>query len=76
MEIPCNINNWLHFFFCCCLGAAEEIYSFPTADPYLEEDRAFLEAVVSGDHSKIQSTYEDAFKTYQLTWNVRRASEL
>ncbi len=53
----------------------EQIYEFPSADPYLGEDRAFLEAVRSGDSSGIQSSYSDAAKTYQLSWDVRRASE-
>ena len=53
----------------------EQVYSFPTADPYLGEDKAFLEAVRSGDSSGIQSTYSDAEKTYKLSWDVRRASE-
>ncbi len=54
----------------------EEVYSFPTADPYLAEDKAFLQAVMSGDTSNIQSSYADAAKTYQLSWDVRRSSEL
>ena len=51
------------------------MYEFPSADPYLNEDRTFLEAVRSGDCSAIQSTYNDAAKSYQLSWDVRRSSE-
>ena len=54
----------------------EKVYSFPSADPYLAEDEAFLQAVMSGDISNIQSSYADAAKTYQLSWDVRRSSEL
>lgn len=54
----------------------EEVYHFPSADPYMNEDKVFLEAVRSGDHSGVQSTYSDAAKTYQLSWDVRRSSEL
>ncbi len=31
------------------------------------EDRAFLDAVATGDRSKVQATYVDAFKTAQIT---------
>ena len=53
----------------------EVVYEFPTADPYMSEDRAFLDAVRSGDGSGIQSTYSDAAKTYQLSWRIRESSE-
>lgn len=53
----------------------EEVHCFPLADPYMDEDNIFLKAVRSGDHSGIQSTYSDAAKTYQLSWNVRKSSE-
>lgn len=52
----------------------ETVYSFPYADPYLEEDRAFLAAVQTRDTSLIRSSYEDAAKTYQFSWSLRRAS--
>ena len=44
-------------------------------DPYLTEDQVFIDAVRSGDASGIRSTYADAFKTYELTWAIRRAAE-
>ncbi len=53
----------------------EEVLCYPEADPYLEEDRVFLEAVRSGNNSQIQSNYQDASKTYSLSWCVRTASE-
>ncbi len=56
-------------------GTSDEVYSFPTADAYLEEDKSFLEAVASRNYSGIKSNYVDAFKTYKLTWDMRRASE-
>ena len=52
----------------------EEVFPFRNADPYLEEDRLFLEAVRSGNPSLIRSTYEDAYKTYELSWAIRRAT--
>ena len=53
----------------------ETCETFPTADPYLEEDRAFFNAVRSNDMSYIRSPYSDAAKTYQLTWAIRRATD-
>ncbi|MEH7117322.1 Gfo/Idh/MocA family oxidoreductase [Neobacillus vireti] len=36
-------------------------------NPYLEENRIFLQAVQSGDSSNILSTYQDALKTHRVT---------
>jgi len=43
-------------------------------DPYLAEDEAFLDAVESGDPSRVLCTYEDALKTDQLTRGVVAAA--
>ena len=51
----------------------EEVYSFPDADPYLAEDEVFLQAVREGDQSLVRSSYRDAAKSYQLSWDVTRA---
>lgn len=53
----------------------EKIYHFPTADPYLEEVKVFLEAVRSGNPDLIRSPYADAAKSYKLSWDIRRASK-
>ena len=37
------------------------------ANPYLEENRIFLQAVQTGDPSNILSTYQDALKTHRVT---------
>jgi len=37
------------------------------ANPYLEENRIFLQAVQTGDPSNILSTYQDALKTHCVT---------
>jgi len=50
----------------------EQEFVFPTADPYHGEVEVFLKAVRDKDSSTIKSSYEDAFKTYQLTWTIRR----
>ena len=50
----------------------EQEFVFPTADPYHGEVEVFLKAVRDKDSNIIRSSYEDAFKTYQLTWAIRR----
>lgn len=52
-----------------------ETLDFAAADPYLSEDRAFIDAVRRGDASGVRSSYADAMRTYELTWAIRRASE-
>ena len=52
----------------------QEEFLFPAVDPYYKEDEMFLKAIRTGDGSIIRSSYEDAFKTYQLTWAIRRIS--
>ncbi|HEY3323284.1 MAG TPA: Gfo/Idh/MocA family oxidoreductase [Planctomycetota bacterium] len=39
-------------------------------DPYLTEDRIFVDAVRSGNPSPIRCTYADALKTFELTWAI------
>ena len=53
----------------------ESVEKFPEADPYLEEDRIFIEAILSGKSDGIESLYEDATKTYELSWAIRRATD-
>lgn len=43
-------------------------------DPYLTEDQAFVDAVRSGDGSGIQSTYDDALKTFEFSWAIADAA--
>jgi predicted dehydrogenase len=44
-----------------------------TADPYYNEVDCFIKAVRTGDHSLVRSSYEDAFQTYQLTWDIQNS---
>jgi len=44
-------------------------------DPMLLEDRIFIEAVESGDSSKIKSNYSDGLKTLRLTLTVNKSME-
>lgn len=43
-------------------------------DPVARENRAFIEAVRRGDASLLFSSYEDALRTHQLTFDVLEAS--
>ncbi|KAI9057498.1 hypothetical protein FKP32DRAFT_1637749 [Trametes sanguinea] len=56
--------------------AEEEVHTFADDDPFHTELATFLD-VVDGRASREQilSSYEDAIKTYELTWAIRRASE-
>lgn len=38
-----------------------------SSDPYLEENKTFIQAIVTGDRSKIRSTYADAVKSLAVT---------
>jgi predicted dehydrogenase len=38
-----------------------------TVDPFFEEDMTFIQAVASGDGSKIKSTYSDGIETLRVT---------
>lgn len=51
-----------------------EEFDFQGDDAYLTENKAFLDAVRKGDQSGILSSYEDALKTYELTWAITDAS--
>ena len=54
-------------------GRAEEMQSSSSA--YLAEDRAFIQAVTSGDRSSIRCDYADASRTLELTLAVNRSVE-
>ena len=43
-------------------------------DPFRDEDRAFVEAIRTGDRSQLFSTYEDALRTHRLTCAIRDAA--
>ena len=55
----------------------EEIITFAEGEDnfYEKELATWLHAVSTGDTSGIQSPYEDAFKSFELTWAIRLASE-
>jgi predicted dehydrogenase len=47
-----------------------EVHRFPD-DPYLTEDRVFLEAIQKNDCSRIRSSYSDAVQTYKLSYKIQ-----
>lgn len=47
-----------------------QVYHFADDDPYLTEDKVFLEAIQSRDSSKIRSPYADAVETYKLSYRI------
>ncbi|GAA5939701.1 hypothetical protein JCM10213_007768 [Rhodosporidiobolus nylandii] len=70
-------------------GDEEQVYTFERDDPYAGELNAFIDetenamgvgsaagsAVADDDTYEILSSYEDASKTYALSWAIRVASE-
>ncbi|KAG8755593.1 hypothetical protein FRC14_003823 [Serendipita sp. 396] len=54
----------------------DEIYTFKEDDPFLSEISAITDVIEKGQGAaEILSNFEDACKTYELTWAIRLASE-
>lgn len=58
----------------------DEQYSFPGDDPFFTEVSEFVDTIegvklADGIEPEILSTFEDAVRTYELTWAIRSASE-
>lgn len=57
----------------------EETYRFPDDDPFFSEISVFIDNVEDIEEdpetATMLSSYEDACKTYELTWAIRLASE-
>ncbi len=56
-------------------GDVSRVETFDDADPYMEEDRAFLEAVRRRRPESVRSPYADAFRTYELSCAITAAAE-
>jgi len=57
------------------LRGVTETRHVPTGnDPFRDEDRAFVEAIRTGDRSRLFCTYEDALRTHRLTCAIRDAA--
>ncbi|HEX8236714.1 MAG TPA: Gfo/Idh/MocA family oxidoreductase [Abditibacteriaceae bacterium] len=54
-------------------GTTHEEAVSGVSDIFPIEDRAFLDAVHSGDHNKIRSNYADGFKTSQITLGANQS---
>jgi len=54
-------------------GSEETVWESFDDDPYLAEDRAFIEAVRARSAGPIRSTYDDALQTYRLSWRIAHA---
>ncbi len=57
------------------LTPGEERILKSKVDPYAKEDEIFIEAVSSGDASRIRSPYADALKTHRLTMAANKSME-
>ncbi|KAK0560221.1 hypothetical protein OC861_006354 [Tilletia horrida] len=54
----------------------EEVVRYSNDDPFFSEVANLIDVIENGPGAApILSTYEDAVKTYALTWAIRRASE-
>jgi len=57
----------------------EETYRFPDDDPFFSEISVFIDNTEDIEEdpetATMLSSYEDACKTYELTWAIRLASE-
>ncbi|XP_033741441.1 uncharacterized protein UNK4.17-like [Pecten maximus] len=54
----------------------DQDFVFDNDDKYLRELDTFIKAVRQRKQSLIKSSYEDATKTYELTWAIRRQGEV
>lgn len=54
----------------------EEIHTFEGDDPFFNEVSAFVDVIDGGAPSSILSSFLDACGTYQLSWDIRNASEI
>lgn len=53
----------------------EEVHRFTEDDPFFSEVSNFIDAIEGGPEPSVLSSYQDATKTYELTWAIRNASE-
>jgi len=53
----------------------EERHVYTDDDPFFSEVSSFIDAIEGGPDPHILSSFEDATKTYELTWAIRLASE-
>lgn len=56
-------------------GQSENVASVGQPTIFQREDRAFLDAVKTGDHNKVRTNYADAFKTARLALAANESAE-
>lgn len=54
-------------------GAVKEHYS--SVNPYMEENRAFIDAIAHSDQTRIRSSYSDALTTLRVTLAARESGK-
>jgi hypothetical protein len=52
-----------------------EVRRYPNDDPFYTEISAIVDAVETSSGEGLLSSYEDALRTYEFTWAIRRAGE-
>ncbi|RSH90366.1 hypothetical protein EHS25_000971 [Saitozyma podzolica] len=52
-----------------------EVHPTPGDDPYFTEIDGFIDAIEGGPNASILAPYEDAARTYEMTWVIRNRSE-
>ncbi|OCH91615.1 hypothetical protein OBBRIDRAFT_818698 [Obba rivulosa] len=56
--------------------APEEVYSFENDDPFFGELATFIDAIEQRtDTSHVLSSYNDAVRTFEFTWQIRMVSD-
>jgi len=53
----------------------EERHAFQDDDPFFSEVSNFVDCIEGGPDPHVLSSFEDATKTYEFTWAIRRATE-
>ncbi|OXB39073.1 hypothetical protein LQV05_004138 [Cryptococcus neoformans] len=53
----------------------EERHSYTDDDPFFSEVSSFIDCIEGGPDPHILSSFEDATKSYELTWAIRMATE-
>lgn len=52
-----------------------EVRRYDQDDPFYSEISTMIDAVESGSSDGLLSTFDDALRTYEFTWAIRKAGE-
>lgn len=75
MKTTAKFEGWGHDLKLVRQGAEAETVASDLESIWVREDRAFVDAVKSGDASPIKTDYADAFKTAMLTLAANKSAE-